>query len=203
MKKHYKILMISAFVIALITATTLAVINITKSKGDVDSEILVSRNYQQVEPGDEAIEGTDFVTFDAYYLRDLDGDGYAEKIRGSCRQIGKEDTLYIDLNVLTNGTLKNGKITINGKNMYYNTAIVKDSVIAKDCVYYNTETIELNDVSSGTQKLIFGNSRSGNYSYSSEKNSALRNNINNYSVEDNSITLTGTHVADDGTETEI
>ena len=37
--------------------------------------------YDQFEDGDENIEGTDNVKFSAFYLRDLDGDGYAEKIK--------------------------------------------------------------------------------------------------------------------------
>ena len=45
--------------------------------------------------------------------RDLDGDGKAEKYDGTCKSVNTEDTLYIDLNVLTEGKLKDGKITIN------------------------------------------------------------------------------------------
>ena len=170
---------------------------------EVDPEILRSRSYAQVEEGDEAIDGTDYVTFDAFYLRDLDGDGYAEKIRGTCREIGSEDTLYMELNVLTNGTLKDAKITINGNNFYFATALVKDSVISKDYVSDNTKEIVLNDVVNGTQKLIFGMTRSGVYDSSYTKADAIGTNINNYNVTDNNVVLTGIHVDDDGTETPI
>ena len=36
--------------------------------------------YDQFIDGDEAINGIDNVIFSAFFLRDLDGDGYAEKI---------------------------------------------------------------------------------------------------------------------------
>ena len=109
----------------------------------------------------------------------------------------------MDLNVLTNGTLKNGKITINGKNFNFSTALVKDSVVANDYVSLNTREIALNDVNNGTQKLIFGIAQSGNYTYYKYKAQAIGNDTNKYTVTDNSITLTGTHIADDGTETPI
>ena len=96
-----------------------------KLKTTIDPEILKSMEYNQVQPGEEKVSGTDYVEFDAFFLRDLDGDGTAESIRGTCREIGKEDTLYMNLNVLTNGYLKDGIITINGENFYLQTAIPK------------------------------------------------------------------------------
>ena len=44
----------------------------------------------EFEDGDEEIEGTNNVQFSAFFLRDLDGDGYAEKLKGSCKEIPKE-----------------------------------------------------------------------------------------------------------------
>ena len=64
-------------------------------------------NYEQVQEGDEIVENTNgAVNFDAFFLRDLTGDGYAESIRGTSKEIGKEDTLYMELNVQTEGYLK-------------------------------------------------------------------------------------------------
>lgn len=203
MKKYTRKISILAIAMVLVLTSVITFNIIKKHRGAEEPEIMVSRGYEQVNPGDEKVDGTDFVTFDAFYLRDLDGDGYAEKIRGSCREIGQSDTIYMDLNVLTNGTLKNGKITINGKNFNFSTALVKDSVISKDYVSLNTREIELNNVINGTQKLIFGIAQSGNYTYYRYKAQAIGNDTNKYTVTDNSITLTGTHIADDGTETPI
>ena len=189
-------------ILVLFLAVSTLIFNISRRDiNSLDKELDVSKAYSVVRAGDEKISGTDYVTFDAFYLRDLDGDGYAEKIRGSCREIGKQDTLYMDLNVLTNGTLKNAKITINSNNFYFSTALVKDSVIAQDYVSANTREIKLNDIQNGNQKLIFGITRSGDYTSDYTKSIAI-DNIDKYSIA-NSITLTGTHVADDGTEKQI
>ena len=47
----------------------------------VDPELLRARTYEQFEEGSENIEGTDNVKFSAFFLRDLDGDGNAEKVK--------------------------------------------------------------------------------------------------------------------------
>lgn len=49
-------------------------------------ELARMRNYEQFEEGDDAIDNTDNVKFSAFFLRDLDGDGYAEKIKGTCKK---------------------------------------------------------------------------------------------------------------------
>ena len=158
-----------------------------------DPEVQRSLNYEQVQPGDENVDNTPYVQFDAYFLRDLDGDGYAEKIRGSSRELGQTDTLYIDINVLTNGDLENGKLTINGKNINLSTAIVEDSAVKQNYISDNTSTIEFKTIHNGTQKLLTGTIKASNFGNDTTKYSQI-----------NSITLTGTHVADDGvTRTEI
>ena len=160
-------------------------------------------NYEQVQEGDEVVENTNgAVEFDAFFLRDLTGDGYAESIRGTSKEIGKEDTLYMELNVQTEGYLKNAKIEINGENFYLQTALPKDDELKDSYVGNNIKTIEFNDLSNGTQKLLTGIVRSGDYSYSSRKAEAIGNNINNYSKV-NSVTLTGTYVNGVGEEKEI
>ena len=167
------------------------------------SEIARSMTYDKVNTGEEAVNGTDNVKFDAFFLRDLDGDGYAEGIRGTCKEVGKEDTLYMELNVQTAGVLKDAKITLNGKNFYLQTALPKDQQLKENYISNNTKILEFNEISNGTQKLITGVVRSGDYTYSSGKTQAIGNDINKYSVEDNSVTLTGTYVTDEGEEIAI
>ena len=150
--------------------------------------------YDEVQDGDEIVEGTDGnVKFDAFFLRDLDGDGYAESIRGTSKEIGKEDTLYMEINVDTSGYLKDAKITINDGNFYFQTALPKDDELKDSYVGNNTRVIEFNDLNNGTQKLTTGIVRSGDYSRDSTKAAAIGNNINNYSKV-NSVTFTGTYV---------
>ena len=164
--------------------------------GVTTAELEVSKTYEEVQEGDEATQ-SEYVKFDAFFLRDLDGDGYAESIRGACREIGGEDTLYMELNVMTAGYLRDGKITVNGENFYLQTSLPKDDELKDNYIGNNVKTIEFNDLANGTQKMLTGIVRSGNYSYSSQKAAAIGNNINNYSKV-NSVTLTGTWVSEDG-----
>ena len=182
--------------------TGIVIFNLNRIKSGINPEIARSMTYEEVKEGDEIVEEAPNVKFDAFFLRDLDGDGYAESIRGTCKEIGKEDTLYMELNVETAGYLKNGKITINGENFYLQTSLPKDDELKDNYIGNNIKTIEFNDIANGTQKMITGIVRSGNYSYTSSKADAIGKNINNYSKV-NSVILTGTYVAENGTETPI
>ncbi len=177
-------------------------INVNRRNSFIDQELARTMTYDIVQEGDENVEGTDFVKFDAFFLRDLNGDGYAEGVRGTCKQIGKQDILYMDIKVQGNGYLKDGKITINSNNMYFETAIPKDNEIKENAIGNNVKEILFNNLNTGTQRLLTGTVKSGNYAYEYEKTIALGNNINNYNKV-NSITFSGIHVADDNTETKI
>ena len=174
-----------------------------KLKRVSDPELARAMTYDQFVDGDENIEGTDYVKFSAFFLRDVNNDGYAEKIKGTCKQIGKEDTLYMEVNVQTEGMLKNGKIEIDGKNFYLVTTAPKDNELKDNYVSTNTKVMEFSDLNNGTQKLLTGVIRSGDYSYSSNTASAIGSNINNLSRNDNKIIFTGTYIGVDNTETEI
>lgn len=162
-----------------------------KFYSELDRELLRSANYAQVTEKDTKIEGTDYVRFSAFFTRDLNNDGKAEKLLGTCRNMSSTDILYLDLNVLSNGYLRDGKITINGTNFNYSMNSVKDKVLKNNYISSDVKLIELNQVNAGTQKLILGSVVAN-----------IGNDINNYSKV-SSITLTGTHVSDEGVETEI
>ena len=195
--KQNKTITVTAIVVALLTVaiTTISVLLDTQNNkiGEIqDPEIARSMEYEQVQDGDERVPQTDYVQFDAFFLRDLDGDGYAEQVRGTCREIGKTDTLYMDINVLTNGRLENGKVTINGSNMNLKTALVEDIVLKQNYISDNTTVIEFKPINNGTEKLFAGTVIASSFGSDTSKYSQV-----------NSITLTGTHVADDGSRTEI
>jgi len=121
-----------------------------------DPEILRSINYEEVKEGEDAVAGTDFVKFDAFFTRDLTGSGYANKLRGSCRSVTENDTLFISINVLTEGHFEDGEITINGQNMKLQTAIVADYAVLANVISQDTKIINLKTLYPGTQKLISG-----------------------------------------------
>ena len=62
-------------------------------------ELSRAMEYEQVQDGDERTNN-ECVNFDAFFLKDLDKDGFAEKIRGTCKAIGEADTLYFSLNFI-------------------------------------------------------------------------------------------------------
>ena len=195
-KKTLVIGTIAIFAIACIVGVF--TLNKNNDLANLSPELARSMTYDQVQPGDESINGTNGnVSFDAFFLRDLNGDGDAEGIRGTCNPIGGEDTLYMELNVSTGGYLRDGKIIINSNNFYLQTNLPKDDQLADNYVGNNIKEIELNDINNGAQKLIMGIVRSGNYSTASQKTAAIGNNINNYSKV-NTITFTGTYVGSSG-----
>ena len=204
-----KITTIAIFAVAVIIAIIAIVVNQSNEQSSkrkkiiADGELARAMTYDQFADGDDAIEGTDNVKFSAFFLRDVNGDGYAEKIKGTCKQIGKEDTLYMEVNVQTDGILKNAKIEVDGKNFYLATTAPKDNELKDNYVGTNIKKLEFNDMANGTQKLITGVVRSGDYSYTSSKASAIGSNINNLSRNDNKIIFTGTYVGSDGNEIQI
>ena len=206
MKEKLRVLIGAIMLVVLIAFTF--VINILLTRKDesnlivnLDPELQRAMTYGELEERD-ARTNSDYVQFSAFFLRDLDQDGFAERVKGTCKEVAGEDTLYMSLNVLTDGILKNGKIEIIADNIYFQTVLVDDEVIKGNYVSANTNVIDLKDVKVGTQKLIFGNVRTGNYSSRHLKTAALENDTTKYSGI-NKVKLTGTHVKTDGTETQI
>ena len=192
--KIAKRILISIMTLILIVSCILAMKQIKDGNSiSANQELLRAMTYEQFEDGDEKVEGTDNVEFSAFFLRDIDGDGYVEKLKGTCREIGQRDTLYMEIKVLTAGRFKDGKIQINGKNFNLAMALPRDQQIKKNAIDSNITEIEFNDLLNGTQKLM-----AGIISFSS-----INNNINNYSINDNKIILTGTYVNENGEEIDI
>ena len=106
--KKAKIILIVVLMIITLISIILSMC-VKKSKNINEAEMKVAKSYTQVEEDDDKTQ-SDFVKFDAYVLKDLDGDGKAEKLRGTCKEIGSQDTLYMQLNVNSEGTLKDAKI---------------------------------------------------------------------------------------------
>ena len=167
-----------------------------------DAELDVTRNYDLFEDGEENIANTDNVKFSAFFLRDIDGDGYAEKIKGTCREIGQQDTLYMEIIVQTEGYLEDAKIVFDAKNFGVLTSLPEDNEILTNYISNNTREIKFKRLNSGTQKLLMGKVRCNNGS-SDGTDYAIGNSINNYSRNDNKVILTGTYVDERGNRKNI
>ena len=204
-KKQKKLLYIAVIVFLIAIAISFAVLLILQK----DEQVMTSKMsrlqaYDDVKKDDELVydENKNLISaiqFDAFFLEDKDGDGEAEEVRGSCNEIGTDANFYMDLRVIEDGHLKDGTITINSDNFYFNTAIVKDNVVADNYISSNTKTIKLNELTNGSQALLIGSVRSGDYSSTSSKTSAIGNDTSKYSKE-NTITFTGTYVDSDNKE---
>ena len=122
------IMILTIFITALIIFTKFVKHENKNIQSINDPEILRSLTYEQITEEEEKNQN-EYVKLMAFFTRDLDGDGYAEKMKGTCREISATDELYIDLNVLTDGYLKDGVITLNAPNFTWETSIVSDNVV--------------------------------------------------------------------------
>ena len=143
LKKYKTQVITSTMTVLVIVAIAIVAIlqgsNARNSQGGISPELAKAMTYPQVEDGENAVNGTDNVKFDAFFLRDLNGDGDAEGIRGTSKEIGSEDTLYMELNVQTGGYLENAKITINGENFYLQTALPEDEQLLQSYIGNNVK----------------------------------------------------------------
>ena len=196
MNKSVKVFyVIGAIIISLIVACAALFTNkksTQKISGITDPEMLMELTYKPVTDQDKKIDNCEFVEFSAYFLRDLNNDGYAEKYNGACNRIDKIDTMYVEFNVLTQGYLKDGEITINAENFDWKTSFIEDDAIKGDYLGKTTHITLQDKVYNGTQKTVWGTI-----------SPVINGNVNNYSKV-NSVTFTGTHVIEngDGTTTE-
>ena len=120
-------------------------------------EVLRSVNYPEVQPGDEKVDGCDNkVNFSAYFTKDIDGDGRAEKLYGSCQSIGSTSQLFIDVNIDGDGHIEDGVITIDGQNFSLAMNMLKDNLLKNNVVSEDVRSIELNNVVSGNSEVLIG-----------------------------------------------
>ena len=215
-KRKVKICIV-AILLLIVIASLIFVKSKNTTKIVTDKELLKAMTYAEVIDGEGSIENTENnVSFDVFFMRDLDGDGIEEKLRGTCKQIGKEDTLYMQLDVF-DGELKDAQIFVNENeivvdefgteiatkpgNIYLQGAILQDDDVKENIVGSNIETIFLNSIS-GKSKTLTGKVHSGDYAFETRKLDALKGDMNAYS-KINSITLKGTYVNLSGEEIEI
>ena len=154
-------------------------------------EELRAMTYGELKEEDEQTQSEN-VRFSAFFTRDLNKDGYAERLKGTCKELKESDILYVELDVLTQGYLEGGTIYLNGdKNYIWNTAIIKDEVVPNDYLGSTSSITLSNRVQNGTEKLFQGTVTPN-----------IDDNFNNYSKV-NSVTLTGTYVDEQGNRTPI
>ena len=185
-KKSKKIIMILGVIMIIIALIPLCCKQINNIIINSRPENILAMTYPQVQTGEESTN-SQYIKFDSYFFKDLNNDGIADKVRGTCKEIGESDTLYMELEVVENGYLKDGKITINGTsyggNFQLTTQLAADNQIKENYVGNNVGNIEFNDLENGTHILISGIVKSPSTPLNRDEYSKI-----------NSIIFTGTHV---------
>ena len=193
MKSNKKIKQIAVIILIILSllGINLLVNKMVKSFSDARSINAKSGDYTPVQYGDERVEGTNFVTFDAYFLKN------SQKYRGEYLPYTKDrdkgynatsKNLWIELRVLGNGSLKNAKLLFTQDNVTEKFKMLESETIAHDSVGINLNQINLKEVPNGKTVL-----------FRVEVNANLKKFISN----DNKVKLVGEYVANDGSTTPI
>ncbi len=193
--KGTKFITFNLLVVSIILTLLLAIgaysVQVSKEKFELTPEMLREREYGQLT--DEAVETVDThervenVKFGAFFTRDLNGDGRAEYMLGTCKRIGTTDTLFLDLSVKNNGYLRDGKIEIINPNFTNKMSVLKDSMLKQNYISDNVKTIEIDRIDAGSGEYLTGII------------SAAISNQNDYR-KDVVIRFEGTYVPDSDTE---
>lgn len=194
-------ILLAVLLVLTIAAAVLAEVKVN-FKNQKNGDQIQRFDYQYYYDGLSYVDGTDNVTFSAYFMKDVWDNGNVQKVLSSLSEIGKSDTLYMQVNVYDEGYLKDGKIQINGKNFYLATNLYKDNEIKDNYIGTNTKEIEFNNLPNGTSKDIEAEIRSGDYSSTSTARDAIGDD-NNMVNDENTIVFTGTYVDGEGNEIEI
>ena len=190
--KLKRVITILMSIIAIVGAT-IATNNIVKNNFKEGINKLNNHNYRaSAEALRSAINGTQDVTFDAYFLdnSNITSKALLGPITGPIVSNVPNKEMYMELRVTGDGHLKDGKIAINGTNASVIATLVPDNVINGVYVGKASE-IKLKNVASGTTRII----KVKVYPKVLNKDYFIR--------DDNKITFTGTYVANDGTETPL
>ena len=150
-----------------------------------------SKAYKVFTDEDKKTESPD-VEFLAYFKGSTDTNGNAEMIDEISLNMGNSAKLYMTMNVMNEGYLKNGKISLNSKNMQFNTQINKNAFFAQAFSGVTSEIKLAQNVNSGNQHTFSGTVSKASEIY----------NLNDYN-QVITVTFSGTFVDFDGNETSI
>ena len=112
LKKNYiKLLSILGVLLLTVIGVTVIKGGLKKTYANTNPRLL---QYTQYQDGDELIDGTEYVTFDAYFYENLNGT--PTKIRGEYLNINESADLWLDLHVFGDVQLKDAKIYLQNNN---------------------------------------------------------------------------------------
>ena len=80
----------TALLVLLSIIATIIGLNLKKVNNKLatlDAETLKSMTYSEITDKDSKIDNCEYVQFSAFFTRDLNGDGNAEKLNGTCKNV--------------------------------------------------------------------------------------------------------------------
>ena len=186
------ILAILSIVAILGIATTATKIANNQKAKIMPASTHVTGQYDLVQPGDENLPETPNVQFDAYFLNDSvkTRGALLGPINGPVLTSIPTKELYMEIKVLSEGYLKNGRIEIATTNSKFVANLVPDNIINGQYIG-NVNSIDLKNINNGTIRVVRGevqpNVENKDYLYRT----------------DNRVKLTGIYVDNQGRETPI
>ena len=190
-KKLFNKIVIAILGMILLIGSGIAVNKVVKNSPNTKAIESAIGEYTAVQNGDEAITNTNFVTFDAYFLKN------GQKVRGAYLPFTKKEPygynvattdLWMELKVLSNGSLRNGKLLFTRDNVEETFALIEDDFVKSDVIGDNALSVSLKDIQTGTTKLL---------------KIKITPNVNKFFSNDNKVKLVGDHVDNDGRITRI
>ena len=186
------ILAILSIVAILGIATTASKIANNQKAKIMPASTHVTGQYDLVQPGDENLPETPNVQFDAYFLNDSvkTRGALLGPINGPKLTSVPTKELYMEVKVLSEGYLKNGRIEFTTTNSKFVANLVPDNIINGQYIG-NVNSIELKKIDNGTIRVVRGevhpNVEDKDYLYRT----------------DNKVKLTGIYVDNQGRGTPI
>ena len=151
-----KIAVIILSVLALVGigfSTSRVVKNFSNTK-DINAK---TGDYTAVQWGEERVTGTNFVTFDAYFLKNSNkyrGEYLPYTKKGEVDYNVASKDLWVELRVLGNGSLRNAKLLFTQDNVDEKFALLESDTIANDTVGTNKGQVNLKEIRNGQQYYL-------------------------------------------------
>ena len=151
-KKLFNKIVIAILGMILLIGAGIAVNKVVKNSPNTKAIESAIGEYTAVQNGDEAITNTNFVTFDAYFLKN------GQKVRGAYLPFTKKEPygynvattdLWMEIKVLSNGSLRNGELLFTRDNVAEGFALIEDDFVKADAVGNNIPSVSLKDIPTG------------------------------------------------------
>ena len=169
-KEKFRIQKVS--IIACIFLVILVSIGVILAKSRVKTEVIPKEelakllSYGQItDENEEYADENNRVIFSAFFPKDIDTDGYAEKVLGTCSNQNVAPTMYINIGVKSQGYLKDGLITLkakdgNVKNYAFKMSMLEDEILnpsyPQEYISNDVRKINLKTINAGMQEMITG-----------------------------------------------